>query len=197
MKLNVNKVYNFKDDKYASGVENYFDKRGNDRIISTQRSMLSKMMSKMASQKSDYSERRLQLKRYLNDENVILPRANSTVKTNVRHHYSDQWKLRARQLDTYAESLLYVNRIYNVAYGFERRRVPAHMPHLIDKWIVDDMQRKFGHEFRKTSSHKVRNSEDMQFAFSYFYFLASEKRGVPIEEIFDRFDTDRSGYNIS
>ena len=193
VKLNVNNVYNFKDDKYASGVENYFDKRGNDQIISTQRSMLSKMMSKMASQKSNYSERRLQLKRYLNDENVNPPRANSTVKTNVKYHYSDQWKLRTRQLDTYAESLLYVNRIYNVAYGFERRRVPAHMPHLIDKWIVDDMQRKFGHEFKKTSSHKVRNSEDMQFAFSYFYFLASEKRGVPIEEIFDRFDTDRSG----
>ncbi|XP_076687150.1 N-acetylglucosamine-1-phosphate transferase subunits alpha and beta [Andrena cerasifolii] len=192
-KLDVNKAYNFKDDKHASGIENYFDKHGNEQIISTQRSMLSKMMSKMASQNSNFNERRLQLKRYLNDENVILPRANSTVKTNVKHHYSDQWKLRTRQLDTYAESLLYVNRIYNVAYGFERRRVPAHMPHLIDKWIVDDMQRKFGHEFKKTSSHKVRNSEDMQFAFSYFYFLASEKQGVPIEEIFDRFDTDRSG----
>ncbi|XP_076162646.1 N-acetylglucosamine-1-phosphate transferase subunits alpha and beta isoform X4 [Ptiloglossa arizonensis] len=115
----------------------------------------------------------------------ILPNESTHLKLN--------WKLRTRQLDTYAESLLYVNRIYNMAYGFERRRVPAHMPHLIDKWIATDMQKKFEHEFKKTSSHKVRNSEDMQFAFSYFYFLASEKRKVPTEEIFDTFDTDKSG----
>ncbi|XP_076162648.1 N-acetylglucosamine-1-phosphate transferase subunits alpha and beta isoform X6 [Ptiloglossa arizonensis] len=142
---------------------------------------------------SNYTERRMQLKRYLNDDNINLLQISSTIKTNNKSNYSDQWKLRTRQLDTYAESLLYVNRIYNMAYGFERRRVPAHMPHLIDKWIATDMQKKFEHEFKKTSSHKVRNSEDMQFAFSYFYFLASEKRKVPTEEIFDTFDTDKSG----
>ncbi|KZC05291.1 N-acetylglucosamine-1-phosphotransferase subunits alpha/beta [Dufourea novaeangliae] len=137
--------------------------------------------------------KRIQLKRYLNDDILNLLQINSTVNINNKPNYSDQWKLRTRQLDTYAESLLYVNKIYNMAYGFERRRVPAHMPHLIDKWIVADMQKKFEYEFKKTSSHKVRNSEDMQFAFSYFYFLTSEKRKVPVEEIFDAFDTDKSG----
>ncbi|XP_076248426.1 N-acetylglucosamine-1-phosphate transferase subunits alpha and beta isoform X2 [Calliopsis andreniformis] len=159
--------------------------------VFTQQTLNESMRSQINN--SNYTERRLQLKRYLNDDNVNLPQLNSTIKTNIKSHYSDQWKLRTRQLDTYAESLLYVNRIYNMAYGFERRRVPAHMPHLIDKWIAADMQTKFEYEFKKTSSHKVRNSEDMQFAFSYFYFLTSEKRKVPIEEIFDTFDTDKSG----
>lgn len=155
--------------------------------------MLSKMMSKIKFQTSNITKRRLLLKRYLNDDIINLPQVNSTIKINHKLHHSDQWKLRTRQLDTYAESLLYVNRIYNMAYGFERRRVPAHMPHLIDKWIAADMQKKFKHEFKRTSNHKVRSSEDMQFAFSYFYFLMSEKRNVPIEEIFDTFDTDKSG----
>lgn len=130
-----------------------------------------------------------QLKRYHNLLN--LARSNNSVK-HGKLTYSNQWKHNARGLDTYAESLLYVNKIYNVAYGLERRRVPAHMPHLVDKWIVNNMQQKFEHEFRKTSSHKVRDPEDMQFAFSYFYFLSSEKRKVPVDEIFDMFDTDKS-----
>lgn len=130
-----------------------------------------------------------QLRRHHNDIN--LASFNNSVKFG-KFAYSNQWKHNIRGLDTYAESLLYVNKIYNVAYGLERRKVPAHMPHLIDKWIVNDMQEKFKLEFKKTSNHKVRDSEDMQFAFSYFYFLSSEKRKVSIGEIFDMFDTDKS-----
>lgn len=130
-----------------------------------------------------------QLKRYRNDIN--LAQFNSSIKFG-KFTYSNKWKRNTRGLDTYAESLLYVNKIYNTVYGLERRRVPAHMPHLIDKSIVNNMQEKFKFEFKKTSSHKVRDSEDMQFAFSYFYFLSSEKRKVSIEEIFDMFDTDKS-----
>ncbi|XP_015117764.1 N-acetylglucosamine-1-phosphotransferase subunits alpha/beta [Diachasma alloeum] len=102
-------------------------------------------------------------------------------------------KRKSKRLDTYAESLLYVNRIYNTAYGFERRRVPAHMPHLVDKLIVDEMHSKFHNEFEKTSSHPIRDSEDMQFAFSYFYYLISEKTLISTGDLFDKFDTDRSG----
>lgn len=129
------------------------------------------------------------LKRYRNIMNAA--QSNNSVKFD-KIAYPNQWKRNARGLDTYAESLLYVNKIYNTAYGLERRRVPAHMPHLIDKWIVNSMQEKFEFEFKKTSSHKMRDPEDMQFAFSYFYFLSSEKRSVLIEEMFDMFDTDKS-----
>lgn len=147
----------------------------------------SKFLRVNASSKTAYRVKRL--KRFRNIMNAA--QSNYSVKFD-KFAYPNQWKRNARGLDTYAESLLYVNKIYNAAYGLERRRVPAHMPHLIDKWIVNNMQEKFDLEFKKTSSHKVRDPEDMQFAFSYFYFLSSEKRRVPIGEIFDMFDTDKS-----
>lgn len=138
-----------------------------------------------------YANRSRRSKRYVNDNIINTVHFNRSIKSN-KFTYSNQWKHNTRGLDTYAKSLIYVNKIYNAAYGLERRRVPAHMPHLIDKWIVYNMQKKFEHEFKKTSSHKVRDPEDMQFAFSYFYFLSSEKRKVLMEEIFDMFDTDKS-----
>ncbi|XP_034943289.1 N-acetylglucosamine-1-phosphotransferase subunits alpha/beta [Chelonus insularis] len=126
-----------------------------------------------------------------NDDIINLVHINND--KSDKNKYPSHLKRKTRRLDTYAESLLYVNRIYNAAYGFERRRVPAHMPHLLDKWIIDDMQNKFHSEFRKTSSHRIRNSQDMQFAFSYFYYVVSEKYQSSIGDIFDRFDTDKSG----
>lgn len=127
-----------------------------------------------------------------NDDIINLVHINEPEKSE-KNKYPSHLKRKTRRLDTYAESLLYVNRIYNAAYGFERRRVPAHMPHLLDKWIVHDMQDKFNSEFTKTSAHRVRSPQDMQFAFSYFYYLTSEKRQASTGEIFDKFDTDKSG----
>lgn len=163
------------------------DDGGDYRSVRNFKPVYSKFLRANASSKTAYRIKRL--KRYRNIMNAA--QSNHSVKFD-KFAYPNQWKRNARGLDTYAESLLYVNKIYNAAYGLERRRVPAHMPHLVDKWIVNSMQEKFDLEFKKTSSHKVRDSEDMQFAFSYFYFLSSEKRRVPIGEIFDMFDTDKS-----
>jgi hypothetical protein len=46
-------------------------------------------------------------------------------------------------LDTFGESLLHVNRLYNREFGFEARRVPAHMAHLIDKNIMEEVQKRY------------------------------------------------------
>lgn len=152
---------------------------------------ISKLLNENKLENFTVTERRRQFKRFLNDDIINIVHVNNSIKSH-KLKYADQWKRKSRQLDTYAESLLYVNRIYNAAYKFERRRVPAHMPHLLDKLIINDMQKKFDFEFKKTSSHKVRSAEDMQFAFSYFYFLVSEKRQLTASEIFDSFDTDKS-----
>lgn len=166
------------------------DDEEDSRVASVRNSLHSKLSRRSISGKT--ANRTEQSKRsHLNDDIVNPARSNGHAKFG-KFAYSNQWRHNARGLDTYAESLLYVNKIYNTVYGLERRRVPAHMPHLIDKWVVMSMQQKFETEFKKTSSHRVRDSEDMQFAFSYFYFLSSEKRSVSIEEIFDAFDTDKS-----
>lgn len=127
----------------------------------------------------------------INDDIINLVHVNDSSNNN-KLDYTGRQKKKTRNLDTYAESLLYVNKIYNKAYGLERRRVPAHMPHLLDRTVISEMQEKFASEFEKTSSHRVRSSEDMQFAFSYFYFLLSEKRSISAGGIFDMFDTDKS-----
>lgn len=128
----------------------------------------------------------------VNDDIINLVHVNDTVKNDPKQEITERKKKKTRNLDTYAESLLYVNKIYNKAYGLERRRVPAHIPLFLDRNVISEMQMKFFSEFEKTSSHRIRNSEDMQFAFSYFYFLLSEKRAVSAGELFDMFDTDKS-----
>ncbi|XP_029017081.1 N-acetylglucosamine-1-phosphotransferase subunits alpha/beta [Betta splendens] len=95
--------------------------------------------------------------------------------------------------DTFANSLRYVNKLLNSQFGFTSRKVPAHMPHMIDRLIMQELQDTFPEEFDKTSGHRVRHSEDMQFAFSYFYFLMSAQQQLNVSEVFDEIDTDHSG----
>uniref|UniRef100_A0A8C2ZX41 N-acetylglucosamine-1-phosphotransferase subunits alpha/beta n=1 Tax=Cyclopterus lumpus TaxID=8103 RepID=A0A8C2ZX41_CYCLU len=98
-----------------------------------------------------------------------------------------------RLRDTFADSLRYVNKLLNGQFGFTSRKVPAHMPHMIDRLIMQELQDTFTEEFEKTSGHRVRHSEDMQFAFSYFYFLMSAQQHLNVSEVFDEIDTDHSG----
>ncbi|XP_069829526.1 N-acetylglucosamine-1-phosphotransferase subunits alpha/beta [Dendropsophus ebraccatus] len=95
--------------------------------------------------------------------------------------------------DTFADSLRYVNKLLNSKFGFASRKVPAHMPHMIDRIVMQDLQDLYPAEFDKTSAHKVRHSEDMQFAFSFFYYLMSAIQPLNISQIFHEVDTDESG----
>ncbi|XP_015277573.1 PREDICTED: N-acetylglucosamine-1-phosphotransferase subunits alpha/beta-like, partial [Gekko japonicus] len=108
--------------------------------------------------------------------------------------YFTDSKLIGRQLkDTFADSLRYVNKLLNSKFGFTSRKVPAHMPHMIDRKVMQELQDLFPEEFDKTSFHKVRHSEDMQFAFSYFYYLMSAVQPLNVSQVFDEVDTDMSG----
>jgi UDP-N-acetylglucosamine-lysosomal-enzyme len=113
---------------------------------------------------------------------------------------SDTYKtgrFRSRKLmadDTFADSLRHVNRLYTKLYGHEARKVPAHMPHFIQSDVMQALQDKFPEEFERTSSHKVRTADDMQYAFSYIYFVMNEKQELDIEAAFENLDTDKSGY---
>ncbi|XP_051911382.1 N-acetylglucosamine-1-phosphotransferase subunits alpha/beta isoform X2 [Hippocampus zosterae] len=95
--------------------------------------------------------------------------------------------------DTFADSLRHVNKLLNRQFGFASRKVPAHMPHMIDRLVMQELQDTFPDDFDKTSGHRVRHPDDMQFAFSYFYFLMSTQQQLNISEVFDEVDTDHSG----
>nr|XP_004650281.2 N-acetylglucosamine-1-phosphotransferase subunits alpha/beta [Jaculus jaculus] len=115
-----------------------------------------------------------------------------SLKTQLAYFTDSKYK--GRQLkDTFADSLRYVNKILNSKFGFTSRKVPAHMPHMIDRIVMQELQDMFPEEFDKTSFHKVRHSEDMQFAFSYFYYLMSAVQPLNISQVFDEVDTDQSG----
>ena len=59
------------------------------------------------------------------------------------HQYGSLLSPRNKLRDTFAESLLYVNRLYNREFGFEPRKVPAHMPHLINIDIMENLQARY------------------------------------------------------
>ncbi|XP_069485998.1 N-acetylglucosamine-1-phosphotransferase subunits alpha/beta isoform X2 [Ambystoma mexicanum] len=119
------------------------------------------------------------------DEEIVLNKLLS--------YSSDSKRIGRRLKDTFANSLRYVNKLLNSKFGFTSRKVPAHMPHMIDRIVMQEVQDMYPFEFDKTSAHKVRHSEDMQFAFSYFYYLMSAIEPLNISKVFDDVDTDGSG----
>eukprot|EP00051_Salpingoeca_urceolata_P021146 m.326553 g.326553 ORF g.326553 m.326553 type:complete len:1341 (-) comp19743_c0_seq1:120-4142(-) len=100
---------------------------------------------------------------------------------------------RRHLLDTFGDSLKHVNSLYNKKFGFEARKVVAHMPHYLDRSILDQLEADFPEEWAETSSHQLRSSTDMQFAFSYMYYMMSLERPFDLTEEFKRMDVDGDG----
>ena len=98
------------------------------------------------------------------------------------------------KIDTFGESLKYVNRLYSRKYGSEARKVPAHMPHFIDTRIMRNLQADFPKQFEETSSHQLRSEHDMQYSFSYMYYIIDLPETFDLGSIwYEYFDTDGSG----
>uniref|UniRef100_T1K857 LNR domain-containing protein n=1 Tax=Tetranychus urticae TaxID=32264 RepID=T1K857_TETUR len=95
-------------------------------------------------------------------------------------------------LDIFSDSIKHVNYLYNQVFGIKARRIIAHSPILLEKEIIERMWNRFPEQLQATSSHKLRSSNDMQFAFSYFNFLMSETSPTNENEVIQRFNTDDS-----
>ena len=82
-------------------------------------------------------------------------------------------------------------------FGNTERYVPAHMPHLINKAVLAKIEQRIGPHFQNTMSHRFRSSDDLQFAFMYFYFLRhfeQEKEDRYYESLWDQYlDVDHNG----
>eukprot|EP00899_Mesostigma_viride_P014005 jgi/Mesvir1/22605/Mv14053-RA.4 len=100
---------------------------------------------------------------------------------------------RRRLLDMFSSSLQHVDMLLNEAFGPAVRKVPAHMPHMIDKHVLLEMHDSWHEHFLKTSSNRFRSEDDMQFAFSYFYFLMSKPRSRTVGQLLEELDVDNSG----
>lgn len=95
--------------------------------------------------------------------------------------------------DIFAHSLIHTNKVFNIMYGFKNRKVLAHVGFLLNVDVIEAMLQKFRTEFAVTKSHRFREKNDLQYAFTYYHFLMSESRNKTLSEIFDDFDTDLSG----
>ncbi|RHY62778.1 hypothetical protein DYB30_002385 [Aphanomyces astaci] len=103
-------------------------------------------------------------------------------------------------VDTFGDSLRFVNKLYNAQFGKVdgpvRRRVPSHMPHFIQKSLLTEMKDHWAAEFNATSSHRFRHPKDMQFSFSYMYYVVNRHKLHPptIDDIFSTYiDINRDG----
>ncbi|KAK5580536.1 hypothetical protein RB653_000556 [Dictyostelium firmibasis] len=94
-------------------------------------------------------------------------------------------------LDMFGDSLKFVNRLYSKEFGSSPRKVPAHMPHMIDVDVMYEMQAKWPKQWDDTSSHSLRHPQDMQYAFSFFYYLINKKQTVDIDKLWKTWDGDR------
>lgn len=66
--------------------------------------------------------------------------------------------------DHFANSLKFVNVLYTRTFGAEPRKVPAHMPHMIDVQVMQELQSRWPDLFEATSSHRYFN-----ICLFYFY----------------------------
>lgn len=97
-------------------------------------------------------------------------------------------------IDTFGESLKYVNRLYSKTFKPEVRSVPAHMPHFIRKDVIEELQARFPRQFEETSAHKLRSPRDMQYAFSYMYYIIDMPAEFNLTQVWAEYlDTDASG----
>jgi hypothetical protein len=116
---------------------------------------------------------------------------------SVVEHRTDPFLKRRRLEDTYASSLLHVNRLLNKEFGTENRKVPAHMPHLIDIDIMNEMQLRWEALWNETSAHRFRSPRDMQYAFSYYHYVMNRYSAHPPDLaafLADAIDTNGDGY---
>ena len=89
---------------------------------------------------------------YLNSSTSPFSRLSPLVNPNGRH-----------LLDTYGDSLRHVSSLLTARYGRgQNRKAPAHMPHLIDRHVMEELQSKWPEHYQTTSAHRFRHPADMQ-----------------------------------
>ena len=101
-----------------------------------------------------------------------------------------------RLSDTYGNSLVFTNLQLIRYFGYVDRGVPAHMPHLINRRVMDIIEQNMAQFFNQTIHHRVREDTDLQYAFLYFhylYHLERQKQDNWGREVWKRIDANGDG----
>ena len=122
----------------------------------------------------------------------------SQIRELDRHQrISKSWGKSRRLSDSYADSLVFTNLQLQKRFGSEERRVPAHMPHLLQKGVLTEIERNMSELVRNTVYHRFRSANDLQFSFTYFHWLRGmerQKRDRWLRHSWELFDADGDGF---
>lgn len=77
--------------------------------------------------------------------------------------------------DLVADAIRSVIKTFNRRFPFSKhlRRVPSHMPHMMNKQILTELKSLFPQEFQLNSAHRFRHPRDLQVGFAYFNYLVN------------------------
>eukprot|EP00759_Apiculatamorpha_spiralis_P029324 PhF_6_TR31510/c0_g1_i2/m.46426/K08239/GNPTAB; UDP-N-acetylglucosamine-lysosomal-enzyme len=101
---------------------------------------------------------------------------------------------RRKLLDMFGDSLKFVNAKLTRRFGSAARKVPAHMPHLIDRDVMNEVIKEWPEEWDQTSASRFRSPTNMQYAFTHFYWIIHAKKDFDAEEYFrDVLDINKNG----
>lgn len=77
--------------------------------------------------------------------------------------------------DLVADAIRSVIKAFNGQFPFSKhlRRVPSHMPHMMNKQILIELKGLFPQEFQLNSAHRFRHPRDLQVGFAYFNYLVN------------------------
>lgn len=99
--------------------------------------------------------------------------------------------------DSYRDSLIYTNIELTRLFGNGNRFVPAHMPHLLNKHVLNTIEKNMSFLINTTIHHRFRDSTDLQYSFLYFHYLYHLKllqSEDPFVTLWKRIDSD--GNNV-
>ena len=83
-------------------------------------------------------------------------------------------------------------------FGQNIRYVPAHMPHLINKQVMNIIEKNMTSLYNQTIHHRFRENDDLQYAFLYFHYLVGREEQKS-EDFYRQFwnlqlDTNNNGF---
>ena len=95
------------------------------------------------------------------------------------------------------ETVIATNYLLVKTYGKQDRKVPASVPHFLNRSMLAKLEKEFAEPIQRTLAHRFPRGSDLNFAFLYYWFVYNEetRRGEAYyDSLWSKFlDTDHDG----
>ena len=95
------------------------------------------------------------------------------------------------------ETVIATNYLLVKTYGKQDRKVPASVPHFLNRSVLAKLEKEFAEPIQRTLAHRFPRGSDLNFAFLYYWFVYNEetRRGEAYyDSLWSKFlDTDHDG----